>query len=295
MATVDNSISDNFAPNWLPFFSPEGDILPDISFNVECGICRNQLAISEPPDGENTEGFTVLPCGHAFGHECVSNWLQSTGSPNCPSCRYELWHGECEHAIIPQLIQLEDGKNMRQAISDCIGEEIPPNCDECQSGGGGRRRSSRGGDNDNEGEFDEGYSGDGSSEPPEQFQPHYDPLPEFANLNFGYGPRYPHAQIPIAPDEVPYGGHLYGPLRRAATFSGMSSAPGFSGTPHPRSHRRRRRHRHDADENLDMDAIREMVTEEFDEWPESRNLPPNEREAAINHLVNRVAGRIGRW
>ncbi|KAI8949492.1 hypothetical protein F4801DRAFT_580317 [Xylaria longipes] len=64
MAT-DNSIGDNYAPNWLPYFSLDGDIFCD--FDVECQICNKRLAITELADGEDIEDFCVLPCGHAFG------------------------------------------------------------------------------------------------------------------------------------------------------------------------------------------------------------------------------------
>ncbi|RWA04002.1 hypothetical protein EKO27_g11102 [Xylaria grammica] len=121
----DNSITDNFALNWLPYFSPEGDVLPDILFAVECGICGNQLAISQPPDDEDIETFCVLPCGHAFGHQCINSWLG-------------------------------DSYNMREAISSCIvgGDGLPSECENCRSDGAS---SSHWDGNDDEGGFDDQF------------------------------------------------------------------------------------------------------------------------------------------
>ncbi|KAI0518179.1 hypothetical protein F5B22DRAFT_644942 [Xylaria bambusicola] len=128
----ENCITDNFATNWLPHFSPEGNILPDVSFKVDCQICSKSLAISDPADGENFETFTVLPCGHAFGLEDVQTWVIASDSATCPSCREPLWHRDCEHYI--SLRPLEAGmNNMRKAISKCI-RQIPPKCRHCRHG-----------------------------------------------------------------------------------------------------------------------------------------------------------------
>ncbi|KAJ2979294.1 hypothetical protein NUW58_g7237 [Xylaria curta] len=90
-----NSITDNFAPNWLPFFSPDGDMVPDLEFKVECQICRSLLAIAEPPDdGGSVEAFTVLPAAGQIAQaagtrssstisECV---IGDSLPPNCPGC-----------------------------------------------------------------------------------------------------------------------------------------------------------------------------------------------------------------
>ncbi|RYC64443.1 hypothetical protein CHU98_g1737 [Xylaria longipes] len=107
MAT-DNSIGDNYAPNWLPYFSLDGDIFCD--FDVECQICNKRLAITELADGEDIEDFCVLPCGHAFG--------------------YPLVHSRCGHSFVPKRVELSDGSNMHKAVSECViaREGLLPEC-----------------------------------------------------------------------------------------------------------------------------------------------------------------------
>src|SRR5438094_743583 len=115
-------LSDNFAPNWLPFFSPEGQALSIVEFNVECAICQKRLAITEPADeSSNVEAFSILPCGHSFGQDCIETWLDS-GSSNgsCPSCRRSLQFSECGHHLVPRRLEFGRGVDLKRAVEQSI-------------------------------------------------------------------------------------------------------------------------------------------------------------------------------
>ncbi|KAI0427853.1 hypothetical protein F5Y09DRAFT_314979 [Xylaria sp. FL1042] len=129
-------ITDNYAPNWLPFFSPTGEVLIDGLFEVECFICNKMLSITRPPD-DKVERFAVMPCGHIVGYECLKLWINSKSSNcTCPCCRTPLWHKDCEHAIKPTSIKAGGAKNMREAITQGIGN-LPPRCSFCTQGANG--------------------------------------------------------------------------------------------------------------------------------------------------------------
>ncbi|KAI0395956.1 hypothetical protein F5Y17DRAFT_160796 [Xylariaceae sp. FL0594] len=190
-------LTENYAPNWLPFYSPDDDgcIMQDLHVDAECAICHDRLAVTRPArspspspnnyasssesaspplnpttpspppqdpiesesgEGEKGEGeqesrrgdseaeaFCVLPCGHAFGHACMDQWLRirlhttSDGdtTTTCPSCRASLRHERCGHVV--RLRRLEYGRvsNMRQAIEECIYEDqLPGVCKDCAEG-----------------------------------------------------------------------------------------------------------------------------------------------------------------
>lgn len=50
-------------------------------YDSYCSICQD--------DYESSEELRELPCGHAFGNECISDWFK-TGSNTCPYCRSEV-------------------------------------------------------------------------------------------------------------------------------------------------------------------------------------------------------------
>ncbi len=287
MAATDseNSISDNFAPNWLPYFSPEGDILPDVVFHVDCQICDKKLAISQPVDDEN-EPFVVLPCGHAFGLSCIKTWLRRSPNATCPSCRSPLWYSECEHYITPKPIQL-GVDNMREAISKrIVGQDgLPSHCRGC------RERHARGegepevSDNNRmEMEISSGGRSQrvevganrtlvvdlsGNRPPsarqgaprPGQIQVTYVPAPTPLRNPFP-GPQ------PPTPDDVVQG--RFPPRRRrSAVVTGMPNAPDFTGD--------------SADRRRDRRERREAAPGGSDE-----------RDPEIDEMIDRVARRIGR-
>ncbi|KAI1179624.1 hypothetical protein F4777DRAFT_600416 [Nemania sp. FL0916] len=209
----DNTMSDNYAPNWLPFFSPDGDVLPDVFFGVECQVCNKRLAICEPANNDDVEDFAVLPCGHAFGHECVSQWLRAAGNPNCPSCRDELPIG-----FIPRPIRL-DGSNMKRAIEESL------------TGAGGLRDSKHG--------------DAGSRQRPNPFayldheEPPIPPMPMHES-------RFDRWRPPFPPGPGLFGPPLLG--RSLADRARVIVSPGRG-----HNHHRRHHHHHDEDDDEDDD------------------------------------------
>ncbi|KAI0485489.1 hypothetical protein F4859DRAFT_528471 [Xylaria cf. heliscus] len=129
---MENSITDNYAPNWLPYLSEDGDTY--VHFDVPCPICSKRLAISEPPDGEDVEVYCIFPCGHAFGHECATTWLSQSANETCPSCRRVLVHGGCGHTVVPLVLKLSDNVNLHKIISNTVvgAEEMPVDCRLCE-------------------------------------------------------------------------------------------------------------------------------------------------------------------
>ncbi|KAI0974830.1 hypothetical protein F4678DRAFT_457946 [Xylaria arbuscula] len=125
-----NMVSDNFAPNWLPYLTPEDVIIPDTSFSVDCQICVKKLAIECEEDfsEEEFEEYRILPCGHTFGLECIELWLKAS-----PSCRFPLWHTSCKHLVDQESLHLE-ADNTYTVISKCIvgGQGLNPCCDYCR-------------------------------------------------------------------------------------------------------------------------------------------------------------------
>ncbi|KAI0019771.1 hypothetical protein F4780DRAFT_404536 [Xylariomycetidae sp. FL0641] len=129
-----NRIDDIYAPNWLPFFSPEGNLVEGVSLHVDCQICGvKELAIVQPPDDDHEE-YVVLPCGHAFGFACVNLWLNGpNGHPSCPACRKPVRHG-CSHGVL-RALKPADGFNIHREIPDIAGaaESLPRQCARCDT------------------------------------------------------------------------------------------------------------------------------------------------------------------
>ncbi|KAI0187235.1 hypothetical protein EV127DRAFT_472125 [Xylaria flabelliformis] len=120
--TTQNEVTDSFAPNWLPYFSSRNGAA-FVHFKVDCQICDKRLAITEPVSDE-VEEFCVLPCGHAFGYNCIVSWVnQQSTNANCPSCRFSLVHS-CGHGFFPGVVKLSDGEKMRDVVSKRIVELV---------------------------------------------------------------------------------------------------------------------------------------------------------------------------
>jgi hypothetical protein len=297
--STDNTISDNYAPNWLPFISPEGDILADILFAVDCQICRKRLAISEPPDAEEVESFAVLPCGHAFG--CERHWINGSDDPTCPSCRFSLRHSRCEHKFVPRPIELNNSTNMYDAISQSIVGELPPLCRDCLSG----RHRPRG-----------RASGDRTSHSrstrPRGYEESYDNYgsgPDFSSPQYSRGhgryrdrvadsppvsptSRHFSRRMPVPSHDGRYG-TLYGPSSRSVSYSAMPYSGRrdvSSATPSSYRHHGHRHHHNNGP--LDDGAIQEMVEEELAERVEAMNLSAEQRAAAVDYLTGQVRRRM---
>ncbi|KAI2631664.1 hypothetical protein GGS21DRAFT_154903 [Xylaria nigripes] len=131
------SVTDDFAPNWRPYLAPEGGFLPDAVFAVNCGICGKKLVLMGEEEGKDRNDFeicTILPCGHALGHDCARTWIENaTGDASCPFCRFKLVHLLCGHRFLPWLI----GPTFLRNIAESGGDGMPIVCWDCWAGGGG--------------------------------------------------------------------------------------------------------------------------------------------------------------
>ncbi|KAK5631312.1 hypothetical protein RRF57_007026 [Xylaria bambusicola] len=299
----ENCISDNFAPNWLPYFTPdieiegqvipvavqyihyyptlfttpEGNVLPDVIFKVDCQICGKLLAISDREDNEKYEIFTVLPCGHAFGLEDIKEWLLYGSSPTCPSCRAPLWHQNCEHYI--SLTPLEFGmNNMRTAISKCI-REISPQC--CQNGNA-----------PNDGPSDD-HGGDvpPRAEAPNPFQGEEEPVTLFM-ANDGTARQF----------ELRSSRSVYGLLQRAQLLTGVQVTYHLVAPPPLQLPRRSARHYANAGQQPPLTLQRRNATVSgMETAPDfgprgqerGRSRRDNQDDNEIDELTERMARRVG--
>lgn len=64
----------------------------DLVYGNRCGICREAYGTNITGSDIVTEDAVRLPCGHEFGHDCLSTWLSpEQGKNSCPLCRAELF------------------------------------------------------------------------------------------------------------------------------------------------------------------------------------------------------------
>ncbi|KAI1773950.1 hypothetical protein F4818DRAFT_442705 [Hypoxylon cercidicola] len=79
-----------------------------VILKLKCIMCNNRLDVPKQvapraKDGKVPEPFTVLPCGHFFGSNCLGQWEFTRNEeglePDCPYCRFSLVHPECGHDI----------------------------------------------------------------------------------------------------------------------------------------------------------------------------------------------------
>ncbi|KAI0490233.1 hypothetical protein F4859DRAFT_520055 [Xylaria cf. heliscus] len=79
---------------WLDYVGPTGTLLTNVQFDVDCILCQNKIASSA---GAPTHQFVILPCGHIFGADCVTDTLRENNDPRCPACTTVL--RTCTHKI----------------------------------------------------------------------------------------------------------------------------------------------------------------------------------------------------
>lgn len=65
-----------------------GAAMPNMTI-TECVICHDELMVLQPSkiaDGLDRR-TPVLPCLHAFHHECEDDWMRERNESSCPVCR----------------------------------------------------------------------------------------------------------------------------------------------------------------------------------------------------------------
>ncbi|KAI0972785.1 hypothetical protein F4678DRAFT_460347 [Xylaria arbuscula] len=127
---MERKVDEAFTPSWDECFDCDGNILPGFNFCVDCGICRRELAITKSAD-EDHEVFTMLPCGHVFGFECLSIWFSTHAT--CPTCREKWQHSRCGHILKPEKIQGGKDFNIRSLSKVIKASELPGACGNCHS------------------------------------------------------------------------------------------------------------------------------------------------------------------
>lgn len=67
-----------------------------------CYICGKFFGEKEP---HTDEKVAYLPCGHAFGHECLFTWLsRANGLRRCPILPCSPTLHQCEHITVPKTV-----------------------------------------------------------------------------------------------------------------------------------------------------------------------------------------------
>ncbi|KAH8158084.1 hypothetical protein CIB48_g10160 [Xylaria polymorpha] len=111
-------------------FEWAGILVSGGELKVNCAICKSRLSLHEPPDNKEVEAFTILPCGHAFGYDCIKAWFQMGHPAKCPSCGASAKHSACGHLAKLRKMQQEN-KSLTLEMVDRDG--LPPSCDDCHN------------------------------------------------------------------------------------------------------------------------------------------------------------------
>ncbi|KAI1117995.1 hypothetical protein F5Y14DRAFT_400754 [Nemania sp. NC0429] len=128
---MSDTLQDCYTPNWPPFFEENGGLKSGVTLQVECGICRTQLAIDREPDDDH-ESFAMLACGHSFGKDCLQMWLnQNPDLASCPMCRRIMIHPYCGCVVTVSAIRGHKRFNPRVDLPAVLepDEDLSPRCE----------------------------------------------------------------------------------------------------------------------------------------------------------------------
>ncbi|KAI1166917.1 hypothetical protein F5B18DRAFT_648324 [Nemania serpens] len=112
---------DNQTTEWLAALTAH------IRIMTKCPFCNFRLSVHEPPNGTDVQAFTILPCGHAFGYDCIKEWLES--SPQCPTCDASAEHPRCGHLAKLEKMEQKDNKLYLEIMDPA---DFPALCDDCR-------------------------------------------------------------------------------------------------------------------------------------------------------------------
>lgn len=109
--------------------------LPKITFLIDkprdllCQICREATCEIKPDsDSFGDSTFSIFPCGHAAGSQCLRSWLRTHDT--CPFCRLSLRYPGCGHRIPARPMTKESLHLLPRTLPD--GGCIPSECARCQ-------------------------------------------------------------------------------------------------------------------------------------------------------------------
>ena len=93
-----------------------------------CDVCHEPTDVPRVNEDAGTiETLAVLPCGHAFGHKCLLQWLDQEYGQTCPLCRFLPKH-KCGHYVMPALAS-EAPPLLKE------GGKLLPKCQACRAEG----------------------------------------------------------------------------------------------------------------------------------------------------------------
>ncbi|KAI0555577.1 hypothetical protein F4679DRAFT_594048 [Xylaria curta] len=119
---------DSYLPSILRYFNPNGQLHQGVNLSVECTICKAGLAITQPADDDH-EKFTMLPCGHIYCYNCVTQWFLHKA--NCPQCRKNMRHAVCGHRVAIRAMQGGPNFNIRRDLGPRL-REVSHVCTKCR-------------------------------------------------------------------------------------------------------------------------------------------------------------------
>jgi hypothetical protein len=94
--------------------------------SYRCTICHE--VIGQPRLDGVVETAVMLPCGHIFGSQCISRWVENASThQDCPNCRRRMVYSQCGHHVRPLEIE-RNPKPVRDG-------EMPAKCGACRASG----------------------------------------------------------------------------------------------------------------------------------------------------------------
>ncbi|KAI4869233.1 hypothetical protein F4820DRAFT_444355 [Hypoxylon rubiginosum] len=126
--------------NYLSGFDIEGNrIVLDLTCQI-CGDLKLDVSPRTAPeqsaqDRQESEPFTVLPCGHFFGDYCLREWFctrEDNELPrDCPYCRYVLVHERCGHNMKLRQFDPRFPRDGQTPLTLPEGGVVSLDCDTC--------------------------------------------------------------------------------------------------------------------------------------------------------------------
>lgn len=95
-----------------------------------CQLCQvSRLTFDRRGEELDDTTFTIMPCGHAFGSQCLGRWLDRQST--CPSCRLRLVYPVCGHLIKPRPLTRDTIHMVPATVPD--EGYIPKLCPRCRN------------------------------------------------------------------------------------------------------------------------------------------------------------------